>query len=237
MSYFADQYKQLCPGVWVWENFLSAKELIPIMEEIKSKDWVNNNHIFGFKSFAQYKQRIIDSLNSPDIEMPDLDSCIRRRIGEGMEPHVDIQNHANTLYYNVVDKDSDIEKIKTKFARFGAVVYFNDDYEGGDIEYPEYDYVYKPKAGDLVLHKATNVHAVLRVKSDALRFTHSTYITDSEWVAKKAYEAIDWPDDDKFTLKDPRFWYSLSHGPSVNPALAKIQKTEVDMTKYWQYHP
>jgi hypothetical protein len=159
--------------------------------------------------------------------MPDLDSCIRREIGEGMEPHVDIQNHANPLYYNIVDENSDVEKVNVKFAKFGAIVYFNDDYEGGDIEYLEHNYAYKPKAGDLVLHYATNVHAVIRVRS-GFRFTHSTYITDSFWVDKKVHENIDWPfDDGPFTLGDPRYWYSFSHGPSTNPALAEIQKTYI----------
>jgi hypothetical protein len=234
MSYFADQYKQLCPGVWVWENFLSAEELIPIMEEINTKDWNATNHIFGFESYNKYKQRIIDSLNSPDIEIPDLNSCIIRKIGAGMEPHVDIQNHANPLYYNIVDKDSDIPKVKTKFARFGAIIYFNDDYEGGEIEYPQENFAYKPKAGSLVLHYATSVHAVLKVISGK-RYTHSTYITDADWVEKKAYDSIIWPE--KFTVTNPGCWYSYSHGPSQNPALAEFQKKPIEIDKYWRYHP
>lgn len=228
MSYFKEQYKNLCPGVWVWEDFLSAEELVPIMEELKSQDWNGRQPVFGFKSFAKYKQRVLDSLNMPDAEMPELDSCIRRKVDEGMEPHVDIQNHANPLYYNVVDENSNVEKVKTKFARFGAIIYFNDDYEGGEIDYLEHNFSYKPKAGSIVFHYATNVHAVAMVKSGH-RFTHSTYLQDSFWVDKNVYENIDWPfKDGPFTVNDSRYWYSYSHGPSTNPALAKIQKTFVD---------
>lgn len=228
MSYFKEQYKNLCPGVWVWEDFLSQDELVPIMEELNAQDWSGNHHIFGLKSFNKYKQRIYDSLNMPDAEMPDLDSCIRREIGEGMEPHVDIQNHANPLYYNIVDENSDVEKTKTKFARFGVIIYFNDDYTGGEIDYLEHNFSYKPKAGSIVFHYATNVHAVVRVRS-GVRFTHSTYLLDSFWVDKHVHANIDWPfDDGPFTLEDPRYWYSYSHGPSTNPALAQIQRTFVD---------
>jgi len=228
MSYFKEQYKNLCPGVWVWEDFLSPEELVPIMEELNSQDWSGDHHVFGLKSFNKYKQRIYDSLNMPDAEMPDLDSCIRREIGEGMEPHVDVQNHSNPLYYNIVDENSDVEKIKVKFARFGVIIYFNDDYTGGEIDYLEHNFSYKPKAGSIVFHYATNVHAVVRVRS-GVRFTHSTYLIDSFWVDKHVHANIDWPfDDGPFTLEDPRYWYSYSHGPSTNPALAQIQRTFVD---------
>lgn len=230
MSYFKEQYKNLCPGVWVWEDFLSAEELVPIMEELNSQDWSGNHHIFGLKSFAKYKQRILYSLNMPDAQMPDLDSCIRREINEGMEPHVDIQNYVNPLYYNIVDENSDIEKKLVTFARFGVIIYFNDEYEGGEIDYPEYNYSYKPKAGSIVFHYATNIHAVVRVKS-GYRFTHSTYLQDSFWVNKKVYESIDWPDG-PFTLEDSRYWYSYSHGPSQNAALAKYQRENVLSGRY-----
>lgn len=234
MNYFSDKYVNVCPGVYVWEDFLSAEELVPIMEELNAQDYSGNHHVFGLKSFAQYKERIFSSLNSDDLAMPDLDNCIRREYGEGMEPHVDIQNHANPLYYNIVDENADVEKINMKIGKFGAIIYFNDNYEGGEIEYPQHNYSYKPKAGSLVLHEATNIHAVVRVKS-GFRFTHSSYIQDSAWIDKKAYDSISWPETD-FTLEDPRFWYSLSHGPSENPGLAEFQKTYVPDGRYWGHN-
>ena len=227
MSYFKDQYKNLCPGVWVWENFLSQEELVPIMEECNAQDYSGNHHIFGLKYFAQYKQRILDSLNIPDAEIDDLDNGIRREFGEGMEPHVDIQNYMNEAYYNEVEKDSDVEKDSIRWARFGVIIYFNDDYEGGEIEYPQYNFSYKPKAGDIVFHDVKNIHAVVRVKS-GYRFTHSTYLSDIFWIKKDVFDNISWPRLD-FTLEDPRFHYSLSHGPSTNPGLAELQKTYVDI--------
>jgi hypothetical protein len=223
---FKDQYENVCPGVYVWHNFLSKDELSPIIEEINSKHWDKDcRQNWEFKSFAEYKDRILESLNMPDADIPNMDNVIRRHPGDGMEPHVDIQNYMNPVYYNEIDKDSDVEKVSFKFARYGMIIYFNDDYELGDICYPEYDFSYKPKAGDLVMHDARNIHAVRKVKS-GYRFTHSSYLSDLFWVTKEIADSVDKPNG-RFDIEDSRFWYSISHGPSDNPALKELQKTYV----------
>jgi len=226
-SNFKDQYENLCPGVYVWHNFLSTEELSTIMEEINTKHWtVDSRQNWEFKSFAKFKDKIIESLNMPDIDIPNMDSVIRRGAGDGMEPHVDIENYMNPVYYNEIDKESDVEKVSFKMARYGMIIYFNDDYESGDIHYPEYNFSYKPKAGDLVIHDARNIHAVKYVKS-GYRYTHSSYISDIFWVTKETADSMDRPEG-RFNQEDSRFWYSVTHGPSDNPALKEFQKTYID---------
>jgi predicted 2-oxoglutarate/Fe(II)-dependent dioxygenase YbiX len=48
-----------------------------------------------------------------------------------------------------------------------AVVYLNDDYEGGEIEFPRHNLTLKPKAGDIILSPSNFVyeHASLNVSS------------------------------------------------------------------------
>lgn len=46
---------------------------------------------------------------------------------------------------------------------WGVVSYINDDYEGGEIYYPDYDYWYKPKAGSTVFHTGNTKHGVKKV--------------------------------------------------------------------------
>lgn len=225
-SNFKQQYENLCPGVYVWRNFLSEEELIAIMEETNTKHWdVDSRQNWEFKSFAKYKDRILESLNMPNADIPNMDNVIRRHTGDGMEPHVDIQNYMNPIYYNEIDEDSDVEKISFKFARYGMIIYFNDTYDGGEIFYPEYNFSYKPKAGDLVMHDARNIHAVRKVKS-GYRFTHSSYLSDMFWVTKEIADSVDNPNA-RFDIEDSRFWYSVTHGPSDNPALKEFQKTYV----------
>ena len=59
---------------------------------------------------------------------------------------------------------------------WGAVVYFNDDYEGGEIYYPDHEYWYKPKAGSMALHKGNTRHGVKKVNSGE-RFCGASLVT------------------------------------------------------------
>lgn len=48
-----------------------------------------------------------------------------------------------------------------------ATIYFNDDYEGGEIEYKHFDISYKPKSGDVIVFGSDfpYLHRVIPVKS------------------------------------------------------------------------
>ena len=48
---------------------------------------------------------------------------------------------------------------------WGSVAYLNDDYEGGEIYYPDYEFWYKPKAGAMVFHEGNTRHGVKAVLS------------------------------------------------------------------------
>jgi hypothetical protein len=59
---------------------------------------------------------------------------------------------------------------------WGSVIYINDDYEGGEIYYPDYDYLYKPKAGSMAMHRGETRHGVKKVTSGE-RFCAASLIT------------------------------------------------------------
>ena len=48
---------------------------------------------------------------------------------------------------------------------FGIVMYLNDDFEGGELNYVDLNIKIKPTKGSLVIHKSTYVHEVLKVIS------------------------------------------------------------------------
>jgi len=53
---------------------------------------------------------------------------------------------------------------------FIAQLYINDDYDGGELFFPDHSYAYKPKAGDMAYYKMNDMHGVLETKS-GLRYT------------------------------------------------------------------
>ena len=79
--------------------------------------------------------------------------CIHRMYdGIGMSPH-----HDNSHVPNI---------------RYGFVLYLNDDFDGGELEYTKLNISFKPKAGSLVLHPADEQyeHKVNQVKGNT-RYT------------------------------------------------------------------
>jgi hypothetical protein len=63
--------------------------------------------------------------------------------------------------------------------RYGCVVYFTDDFEGGELNYTELGISHKPVAGQLILHPGTEeyIHSVTDV-SNGIRLTSTMFILE-----------------------------------------------------------
>mgnify|MGYP003350330835 CR=1 FL=1 len=48
----------------------------------------------------------------------------------------------------------------------GIVMYINDDYSGGELNYPEHNLNYKPKARSLACHPSTYLHEVTQINNN-----------------------------------------------------------------------
>jgi hypothetical protein len=58
---------------------------------------------------------------------------------------------------------------------FSLVLYLNDDYEGGEIKFKDYNITIKPKAGSLVIFPSNMIHEVLPVKN-GIRYMSPAHI-------------------------------------------------------------
>lgn len=61
--------------------------------------------------------------------------------------------------------------------KFSAVLYLNEDYEGGEIFFPELDIKIKPKMGSLVIFPSTHIHSSLEIKSGT-KYIATMFIMD-----------------------------------------------------------
>lgn len=59
------------------------------------------------------------------------------------------------------------------YLKFSSIIYLTDDYEGGEIVFPELDFEYKPKAGDLILFPS---HGYLHEVKPVLSGNRSTIV-------------------------------------------------------------
>jgi hypothetical protein len=110
---------------------------------IKERDFIR----FYEDSDVPFKIRYqILSLITGNLFCKDL-TFVRTDINGWWETHKDVYS-----YYG--------DSVK----KYGGVIYLNDDYIGGAIEYPEYHTSYKPSAGDLVLHTSDVLHGVSKVE-------------------------------------------------------------------------
>lgn len=66
------------------------------------------------------------------------------------------------------------------YIRYGICIYYNEDYDGGELFYPELDIVHKPKARSLVMHGGNILHQTLPVKGDSYRYFSTCFISGSK---------------------------------------------------------
>lgn len=195
-QYIMFDLKPLHPDIWYFENVLSYPEhLIPFIDKLdadersyiripKWEDWTASNDpslVYGatkvirteskkaptgdekidqmslyiINSFMMAAEmcfdRYIDGhrLNKEDYDL-DLSAMQIKRwhSGQNMGPHYDGQ-----------DGNKDLA--------FSLVTYVNDDYEGGEISFPDHNITLKPKAGSLIMFPSQLpfIHEVKPIKS------------------------------------------------------------------------
>ncbi len=63
--------------------------------------------------------------------------------------------------------------------RYGIIIYYNDDYDGGELDYKDLNFTYKPKAGSLIIHGGDKLHGTLPVKSNSVRYSSTIFVKES----------------------------------------------------------
>jgi predicted 2-oxoglutarate/Fe(II)-dependent dioxygenase YbiX len=96
--------------------------------------------------------------------------------GEKQDPHADCEavffRNENGIQMESINNPSSL------FIEYAALTYLNDDYEGGEIYFPEYDMEIKPKAGTLVFFPGSDLymHGVRPITSGT-RYAIMTFFT------------------------------------------------------------
>lgn len=164
----------ISPDIYEIEDFISVEEQKEVLDYCKNLDeaewWKSENaeyekgFFFGkqklgelppvFASIGEKVKNIFD-----DVLYTDPVSLQRHPGGNFMQAHRD---------YWLKDLDY--------YIRYGIVIYYNDDYVGGAIQYPDLGITHKPKARSLVMHGGNILHGTTEVTSDGYRYFSTSFV-------------------------------------------------------------
>lgn len=163
-----------------YENFIQDDELSYLLDIINNSvesDWFSgdeNNSWYGKNLVLGYD----DCLNKITVRVQKIFDIDWKINNIGII-------HRFKSDFTTIGKHTD--EVGHPEIKYGAVIYLNDDYEGGEIVYPDLDLVIKPKSKSLVIHPGNIAHLVNDVKPGKTRYMLTTFIHHSnlnEWSFK-----------------------------------------------------
>ena len=133
----------------------------------------NNEHLIGIDSAME----ILNKYNYEVAKVLNKEKLIEHNVF-GMPPSLykyskgySLPLHMDTKYY--------------KWITYASVIYFNDDYEGGELSFPKLNINIKPKARELIIFSQTEneyYHEIKRIK-EGTRYSSATW-----WGSEKGIE-------------------------------------------------
>lgn len=172
---------KLADDVYEIENFLNQSEIesfLQIIKGSKPEDWLKTEEGTNFYDFWHDKSFYLNEhkelckslvFDKVDYIFPSYFFCekdlkiSRFRKGDKIGEHRDNDTTPDGYYLG-----------------YGLVIYYNDDYEGGELEYPELGIKIKPKAGSALLHGGEIMHGSLPVLNDAERYFSTVFMRGND---------------------------------------------------------
>ena len=160
----------IADGIYEFENYISDSEIAAFME-ISKKNIKNDGEMqlyFEHNDFAPLFRKLrsrVDPMFKNLERMAGFYRVQRWETNSGMDLHRD---------------DAYGERPDQVGIKWGIVIYLNDEYEGGNIEYPDQGIAFKPKVGSMLVHRGDIPHKVQVVTSgDRYYITGFAYGDDS----------------------------------------------------------
>jgi len=174
--------QELTDKIWVWEDIVKPN----LLNNIISKDWWSYNNCGGGETLIGRGTIINKSMPEYLDILNVFETCLKEYNGEISLSCIDtnrflvreygagsyMTEHADGYSY-VVDGDKEVMPV------FTIIYYLNDDYNGGEIVFPNVGISIKPKAGSVVIFPSSEMHKVEMVNY-GVRYMTQTYIHDGD---------------------------------------------------------
>ena len=165
---------RLSPDIYEIEDFVSIDEQEKVLEYAKSLDeseWFHDDLKESFwygKQKLEPSKEVLDNINK---KVHNLFSTFKDVGDVALQRYFDKEPMQTHRDYWIKDLDY--------YIRYGIVIYYNDDYLGGEILYPELNISHKPKARSLVMHGGNILHGPSKVIGDNPRYFSTAFVRGS----------------------------------------------------------
>jgi len=168
---------KLSKDLYEIEDFVSEeqqKQVLDFVRSLSEDDWNMTPNGAGddYKESLWYGRQYHG-------QKPQVFLDIEKQVDSLFEQHytyipIAIQRY---LKNNFINEHRDYWKYELPYhIRYGICIYYNDDYEGGELEYSELGIIHKPKARSLVMHGGNILHKSLPVKNDVIRYFGTGFV-------------------------------------------------------------
>lgn len=188
---------EIYPKIFLFEDFLTdeeAKAIYDYCESATEQEWQSHYIKDQTKKAATFfpddlekQKEFINNVNSfwsdKILEISDekLVGDLHKRLDLIEDPTVYRFNQPRNIQRQLPEGDN----LKVHADRgegnpivFAIVIYVNDNYEGGEIYFPQHDFQVKPPAKSLLLFPGTDdyLHGVMRVSSGSTRYVLPSFV-------------------------------------------------------------
>lgn len=167
---------RLSDQVYEIQNFITQDELDQVMQFIglrNESDWYGEDVQYEFWDTKVLNRKFI----YPDSKILDFHSRISNLFsGNHDVTGINLQRYKMNEFLGLHTDDHEGHRLSNQKVFYGAVLYYNDNYDGGEVEYPELGIVHKPKSRSLLIHGGKVLHGTKPVKNDVTRYISSVFI-------------------------------------------------------------
>lgn len=194
-------YTTLIPveGLLVVENFLSKDELeafLNIIDTTEEQEW-HKMYIEGLKPFcmekfgrddvenlvAEGKYEITQGWEDKNLKIYDYPVTVKvcdrlNSLVKEADPTLELNGYSFQRMQSGVQLKSHVDQHTDPSIRYAAIIYLNNDYNGGEFIFPEKDFELVPEPGSLLIFPGTKdfEHGVNPVKDGPIRYVMPGFI-------------------------------------------------------------
>jgi hypothetical protein len=183
-SYVYDGYEDVMvetedvKNIYVYENFISSEDLLKINDYIQSGIFVSDAvHEFPYETFAfgQFEELVhimsgyrdkaallLEEAFDCKVALSELSGLTKFKTGENLNEHAD--------------------KICASWRDLSTSLYYNEDFEGGELFFSQYNVTFKPKAGMMIYFPAgANYQHGVNYVTSGTRYATTTFWKVEKW--------------------------------------------------------